>query len=125
MEAKNNIAPSSPVRIDQIFFVEVGDRVSKGQKLWYRWTYNLKQTKLQLDNQEIEFNRMTNFIKVGGASKSEWDASKMQSSTKTAYKNLLENTSLKVLSMVVCRTMTTDDMYSGGNPVLVVERSPP
>ena len=29
-EAKNNIAPSSPVRIDQIF-VEVGDRVSKGQ----------------------------------------------------------------------------------------------
>lgn len=31
-EVKNNIAPSSPVRIDQIF-VEVGDRVSKGQKL--------------------------------------------------------------------------------------------
>ena len=28
-EVKNNIAPSSPVRIDQIF-VEVGDRVSKG-----------------------------------------------------------------------------------------------
>lgn len=29
-EVKNNIAPSSPVRIDRIF-VEVGDRVSKGQ----------------------------------------------------------------------------------------------
>ena len=28
-EVKNNIAPSSPVRIDRIF-VEVGDRVSKG-----------------------------------------------------------------------------------------------
>ena len=43
-EAKNNIAPSSPVRIDQIF-VEVGDRVSKGQKLVQMDAANLKQTK--------------------------------------------------------------------------------
>ena len=48
-EVKNNIAPSSPVRIDQIF-VEVGDRVSKGQKLVQMDAANLKQTKLQLDN---------------------------------------------------------------------------
>ena len=41
-EAKNNIAPSSPVRIDQIF-VEVGDRVSKGQKLVQMDAANLKQ----------------------------------------------------------------------------------
>ena len=34
-EVKNNIAPSSPVRIAQIF-VEVGDRVSKGQKDVYK-----------------------------------------------------------------------------------------
>ena len=51
-EAKNNIAPSSPVRIDRIF-VEVGDRVSKGQKLVEMDAANLQQTKLQLDNQEI------------------------------------------------------------------------
>ena len=76
-EVKNNIAPSSPVRIDQIF-VEVGDRVSKGQKLVQMDAANLKQTKLQLDNQEIEFNRIDELYKVGGASKSEWDASKMQ-----------------------------------------------
>ena len=43
-EAKNNIAPSSPVRIDQIF-VEVGDRVSKGQKLVQMDAANLKQTR--------------------------------------------------------------------------------
>ncbi|WP_287831054.1 biotin/lipoyl-binding protein [Bacteroides sp.] len=72
-EVKNNIAPSSPVRIDQIF-VEVGDRVSKGQKLVQMDAANLKQTKLQLDNQEIEFNRIDELYKVGGASKSEWDA---------------------------------------------------
>ena len=51
-EVKNNIAPSSPVRIDRIL-VEVGDRVSKGQKLVSMDGANLKQTKFQLDNQEI------------------------------------------------------------------------
>ena len=75
-EVKNNIAPSSPVRIDRIL-VEVGDRVSKGQKLVSMDEANLKQTKFQLDNQEIEFKRMDELYKVGGASKSEWDAAKM------------------------------------------------
>ena len=121
-EAKNNIAPSSPVRIDQIF-VEVGDRVSKGQKLVQMDAANLKQTKLQLDNQEIEFNRMDELYKVGGASKSEWDASKMQLDVqRTAYKNLLENTSLvsPINGVVTARNYDNGDMYSGGNPVLVV-----
>ena len=75
-EVKNNIAPSSPVRIDRIL-VEVGDRVSKGQKLVQMDAANLTQTKLQLDNQKIEFNRIDELYKVGGASKSEWDAAKM------------------------------------------------
>ena len=93
-EVKNNIAPSSPVRIDRIL-VEVGDRVSKGQKLVQMDAANLTQTKLQLDNQQIEFNRIDELYKVGGASKSEWDAAKMQLDVKqTAYDNLVENTFL-------------------------------
>ena len=126
-EVKNNIAPSSPVRIDQIF-VEVGDRVSKGQKLVQMDAANLKQTKLQLDNQEIEFKRIDELYKVGGASKSEWDASKMQLDVKkTAYKNLLENTALRspINGVVTARNYDNGDMYSGGNPVLVVEQITP
>lgn len=126
-EVKNNIAPSTPVRIDRIF-VEVGDRVSKGQKLVQMDEANLKQTKLQLDNQEIEFNRMDELFKVGGASKSEWDAAKMQLDvTKTAYKNLLENTSLvsPINGIITARNYDNGDMYSGGNPVLVVEQITP
>ena len=127
-EVKNNIAPSSPVRIDQIF-VEVGDRVSKGQKLVQMDAANLKQTKLlQLDNQEIEFNRIDELYKVGGASKSEWDASKMQLDVKqTAYKNLLENTALlsPINGVVTARNYDNGDMYSGGNPVLAVEQITP
>ena len=116
-EVKNNIAPSSPVRIDRIF-VEVGDRVSKGQKLVSMDAANLKQIKYQLDNQQIEFKRIDELYKVGGASKSEWD---------TAYKNLLENTSLlsPINGVVTARNYDNGDMYSGGEPVLVVEQITP
>lgn len=126
-EVKNNIAPSSPVRIDRIL-VEVGDRVSKGQKLVSMDEANLKQTKFQLDNQEIEFKRMDELYKVGGASKSEWDAAKMALDIKeTAYRNLLENTSLlsPINGVVTARNYDNGDMYSGGEPVLVVEQITP
>ena len=126
-EVKNNIAPSSPVRIDRIL-VEVGDRVSKGQKLVSMDEANLKQTTFQLDNQEIEFKRMDELYKVGGASKSEWDAAKMALDIKeTAYRNLLENTSLlsPINGVVTARNYDSGDMYSGGEPVLVVEQITP
>ena len=126
-EVKNNIAPSSPVRIDRIL-VEVGDRVSKGQKLVSMDEANLKQTKFQLDNQEIEFKRMDELYKVGGASKSEWDAAKMALDIKeTAYRNLLENTALlsPINGVVTARNYDSGDMYSGGEPVLVVEQIMP
>lgn len=126
-EVKNNIAPSSPVRIDKIF-VEVGDRVVKGQRLVQMDAANLKQKKLQLDNQRIEFQRMDELYKVGGASKSEWDASKMQLDVQeSSYNNLLENTSLlsPVTGVVTARNYDNGDMYSGGEPVLTVEQITP
>lgn len=126
-EVKNNIAPSTSVRIDQIW-VEVGDYVTKGQKLVSMDAANLKQSKFQLDNQEIEFKRVDELYKVGGASKSEWDAAKMALDVKeTAYKNLLENTSLlsPVSGVVTARNYDSGDMYSGGTPVLTVEQITP
>lgn len=126
-EVKNNIAPATPVRIDKIF-VEVGDRVSKGQKLVQMDAASLKQLKLQLENQQIEFNRVDELYKVGGASKSEWDASKMSLDVKkSSYQNLLENTSLlsPIGGVVTARNYDNGDMYSGGNPVLTVEQITP
>ena len=126
-EVRNNIAPSSPVRIDRIW-VEVGDRVAKGQKLVSMDAANLKQTKFQLDNQEIEFTRIDELYKVGGASRSEWDAAKMALDIKkTAYANLLDNTSLRspISGVVTARNYDSGDMYSSGNPVLVVEQITP
>lgn len=126
-EVKNNIAPASPVRIDRIF-VEVGDRVAKGQKLVSMDAANLKQIKFQLDNQRIEFQRVDELYKVGGASKSEWDAAKMNLDIReTSYKNLLENTALlsPINGVVTARNYDNGDMYGGGEPVLVVEQITP
>ncbi len=126
-DVKNNIAPSSAVRIEKIY-VEVGDRVQKGQKLVQMDASNLKQTKLQLENQEIEFNRIDQLYQVGGASKSEWDAAKMNLDVRrTAYNNLLENTQLisPIEGVVTARNYDNGDMYSGGTPVLTVEKISP
>lgn len=126
-EVKNNIAPASPVRIDHIY-VEVGDKVSKGQKLVQMDAASLKQLKLQLDNQEIEFRRLDELYKVGGVSKSEWDASKMSLDVKkTSYRNLLENTSLlsPISGIITARNYDNGNMYNGNTPVLVVEQIVP
>ena len=126
-DIKNNIAPASPVRISKIF-VEVGDQVKKGQKLVQMDASNLKNLELQLANQEIEFNRVNELFKVGGASQSELDASKMALDVKkTSYKNLLENTQLlsPISGIVTARNYDDGDMCNGATPVLTVERITP
>ena len=127
-EAKNNIAPTTPGRISKIF-VEVGDYVRKGQKLVQMDAANLTQLKLQLDNQEKEFNRVDELYKVGGASKSEWDAAKTNLDVRrSSYENLLENTQLvsPLNGVVTARNFDNGDLYSStAMPVLVIEQITP
>lgn len=126
-EIKNNIAPAMPVRISRIF-VEVGDRVSKGQKLVQMDAANLRQLELQLENQKVEFQRIDELYKVGGVSKSEWDAAKMALEVReTSYKNTLENTALlsPVNGIVTARNYDGGDMYSGAQPILTIEQITP
>jgi len=126
-EVTNQIAPMSPVRIDRIY-VEVGDRVAKGQKLVQMDAANLTQIKLQLDNQAAEFLRIDELYKVGGVSKSAWESAKMALDVReTSYKNMLENTALlsPVNGVVTARNYDNGDMYSGAQPVLTVEQITP
>lgn len=124
---KNNIAPQSPVRIEKIL-VEVGDHVRKGQKLVQMDEANLAQSKTQLDNLEIEFKRTDELYKVGGTSRSDWDARKTSLDVaRTAYRNLVENTQLlsPIDGIITARNYDSGDMYSGGEPVLTVEQIRP
>ena len=127
-EAKNNIAPTSPGRISQIF-VEVGDYVRKGQKLVQMDAANLTQLKLQLDNQETEFKRVDELYKVGGALKAEWDAAKTNLDVRrSSYQNLLENTQLvsPLNGVITARNFDNGDLYTSTQmPVLVVEQIAP
>lgn len=126
-DVKNNIAPFTPVRIERIF-VEVGDRVRKGQKLVQMDGTTLKQTKAQLDNLRMEFNRVDELYKVGGTSKSEWDAKKMSLEVmQTSYRNLVQNVCLvsPINGVVTARNYDSGDMFGGGIPILTVEQIAP
>ena len=125
-DVKNNVSPQAYLRIEKIY-VEVGDRVSKGQVLVQLDNNNLQQLKLQIENSQIAFNRVDELYKVGGASKAEWDNAKMSLDVmQTQYKNLLENSQLRspISGIVTARNYDNGDM-TGQNPILVVEQDTP
>lgn len=125
-KVKNNIIPNAPLRIDKIL-VEVGDRVEKGQKLVQLDASSLDQLKLQVENQEIDFKRVEELYKVGGASKAEYDNAKTQLEVnRKSLANRLENTILvsPIDGIVSTRNYDNGDMY-GGQPILVVEQISP
>ncbi|MBR4366130.1 MAG: efflux RND transporter periplasmic adaptor subunit [Bacteroidaceae bacterium] len=125
-DVKNNISPNTPYRIERIY-VDVGDRVSKGQTVVQLDASNLRQMQLQIENLRTEFNRTDGLYKVGGASKAEWDNAKMNLEVQeTLYKQLAQNTRLvsPISGVVTARNYDNGDMYSG-TPILTVEQLNP
>lgn len=125
-EVKNNIAPQTMGRINRIF-VEVGDHVSKGQKLVQMDASSLRQLELQIANQKTDFARIEQLYAIGGVSKAEYDNAKMSLEvSETSYANIKENTQLlsPVTGIVTARNYDNGDLYSG-NPVLTIEQIKP
>lgn len=123
----NKIAPQMAVRIDKVF-AEVGDKVRKGQKLAQMDQSNLTQSKVQMENIEAEFKRLDELYKIGGVSKSQWEAQKTSLEiAKTSYRNLSENTQLisPINGVVTARNYDSGDMFSMGTPIFVVEEIRP
>ncbi len=123
----NNIAPQMSARIQKIY-VEVGDFVTKGQKLVQMDDNNLEQIRSQLNNMEVTFSRIDELYKVGGVSKAEWDAQKTSLEVMSnQYKNLMENTQLlsPIDGVVTARNYDSGDLYGMGMPLLIVEQISP
>ena len=123
----NNISPSVVLRIDKIL-VEVGDRVQAGQLLAEMDRSNLIQSKTQLDNIQLEYDRQLALYVVGGTSKQLLDAQQVQLDVaRTAYDNLKENTQLisPIDGIVTARNYDNGDMYSAGKPLLTVQKIVP
>lgn len=112
---RNLISSSLPNRIKKIY-VEVGDHVKAGQKLVDLDRANLAQQKLQLDNLELEYNRVKELFAVGGASQQQVDQMRTQYETaKTSYENLDENTVLvsPTNGVVTTRNYDNGDLATG------------
>ena len=124
---KNNIAPQMTGRITKIN-VEVGDNVTKGQILAEIDKSSLLQAQLQLQNQEVELQRLKALYETGGISKSDFDAIELSYNiTKTQVENLLENTVLRspINGIVTARNYDAGDLYAMSAPIYVVEQVKP
>ena len=124
---KNNIAPQMAGRIAKIN-VEIGDFVTKGQILAEMDRTQLLQAQLQLQNQEVELNRLKALYEAGGLSQSDYDAIEMSYNVaKAQTENLLENTVLRspVNGVVTARNYDAGDMYAMASPIYTVEQITP
>ena len=124
---KNNIAPQMAGRITKIN-VEIGDFVKEGQILAEIDKAQLLQAQLQLQNQEVELQRLRSLYEEGGLSQSDYDAIQMQYNVlKTQVENLVENTTLRspINGVVTARNYDVGDMYAMSAPVFTVEQIVP
>ena len=120
----NKIAPQAPTRIRKIF-VEVGDRVRKGQKLVELDNTQLVQAELQLANTRLEYARAKGIYEAGGLSKSNFEALEMQLAVQEkTYANLVENQTLlaPIDGVVTSRGYDNGDLYNGQVAILTVEQ---
>jgi len=111
-----NMAPSTPGRIDKIY-VEVGDKVNNGDKLFLMDRTQLFQLKLQLSNLEKDLNRIDTLLRTGSAKQQQYDQMKTQYDiTKTNVDFMEMNTLLKAPfnGIVTGKYFENGEIYSGG-----------
>jgi len=123
-DVKNNISPNMSLRIEKVL-VDVGDVVRKGQVLVQLDQTTLANAKLQYENNKIEFGRIEALYKIGGTSKSSYDAAKTQLDILSAQiKQYNDNAKLvsPISGVVTARNYDDGDM-TGANPVLTIEET--
>lgn len=122
----NNISTSTPNRIKDIL-VDVGYKVSKGQKVVTLDNVNIDQLKVRLDNMEREYNRAVQLLEIGGGTQQSVDQLKTElDAAKRQYDNMVENTVLisPINGVVTARNYDPGDM-TGAQPILTIEQVQP
>ena len=110
-----NMAPSTPGRIEKMY-VEVGDRINKGDKLFLMDRTQLFQLKLQLNNLEKDLNRIDTLLRSGSAKQQQFDQMKTQYDiTKKNVEFMEQNTLLKApfTGIVTGKYFENGEIYSG------------
>lgn len=110
-----HMVPSTPGRIDRIF-VEVGDRVRKGDLLVQMDQTQLQQAIIQLKNLETDYHRMDTLQKVGSVTRQQFDQVRTQYEVAQSNVDFLkENTRLTApfYGVVSGKYFENGEMYSG------------
>jgi RND family efflux transporter MFP subunit len=110
-----NLAPSTPGRVDKIY-VEVGDRVQKGQNLFLMDRTQYYANKIQLANLEKDLARLDTLLKVGSVREQLYDQTKAQYEVmKTNVEFMEENTLLEApfTGIITGRYLEEGELYSG------------
>jgi RND family efflux transporter MFP subunit len=110
-----NVAPSTPGRIDKIY-VEVGDKVSKGDNLFLMDRTQLYQQKVQLASVAKDLSRLDTLLKSGSAKQQLYDQMKTQYDVlKTNVDFMEQNTLMKAPfnGVVTGKYFEDGEMYSG------------
>ena len=125
--AVNNIMPQQGGRIRRIN-VEVGDYVQKGQVLAEMDRLQLDQLELQIQNDELEYERLRSLYQEGGVSQSDFQTAELGYKVrKSNYENIKENTILRspIAGFVTARNFDAGDMFSLTAPLFVVQQVVP
>jgi len=89
------LAPAAPGKIENIY-VEIGDRVSKGQIIATMDRTNLESARINIANLETNFKRLAELKKTNTIADQQYDEVKAAyESAKVSYQFLLDNTELK------------------------------
>jgi membrane fusion protein, multidrug efflux system len=110
-----NMAPSTPGRIDKIY-VEVGDRINKGDKLFLMDRTQLYQLELQMSSLAKDLSRLDTLLRTGSAKQQQYDQMKTQYDvTKTNVDFMAQNTLIKspFSGVVTGKYFEDGEMYSG------------
>jgi membrane fusion protein (multidrug efflux system) len=110
-----NMAPSTPGRVDKIY-VEVGDRVQKGQKLFLMDRTQYYANKIQLSNLEKDLARMDTLLKVGSIKEQTYDQTKAQYEVMKTNVDFMEENTLLVApfsGIITGKYLEDGELYSG------------
>jgi RND family efflux transporter MFP subunit len=110
-----NLAPSTPGRVDQIY-VEVGDRVQKGQDLFLMDRTQYYANKIQLASLEKDLARLDTLLKVGSVKEQLYDQTKAQYEVMRANVDFMEeNTLLEApfAGIITGKYLEDGELYSG------------
>jgi RND family efflux transporter MFP subunit len=109
------MAPASPGKITQIF-VEVGDRVKKGQKLVKMDDTQLLQAKIQLESLRKDFGRLKTLRESGSVAEQQFDQMKTQLEVTEKNVKFLEENNILLApfdGVITGKFFEDGELYSG------------